>query len=528
MGATHSYPASNSRAFRPYNQFGSTTSFQYRAEALPSKRVASEQQRKPRNCDVNNNRPLSTSTITSKSVMNSSTKKHHSALSCGWSLAKRTAAAALPSFLNTNSTVGHLKGSSAHDIAVRSPVRESSSVHVNSNESKNEVSSRTSKSRSSNTRESTGETNHCQMDQLNHNDYHVPTEQMGYEANQSLGKLQRSQSPRSQENLTVYTNMYSIAEEYRNSVDFIFDEQDLTNNNAGRKWIVDETPPRRVPRFFNRLMQLNNNNNEESNYRRKQHRASTKPTPSMSCSSSAASTSSGSASSYSIFSSSTANVTVPSYPEDDRDDELPIGVSGGLESRLDCSLRTLFSQHSFISPSESLDGNDFHNATFNRNDIVSSSTAELLRGLGRFVSENCKVPQFEPAQLVMWLRSIDRSLMMQGWQEIAFVSPPNLVFVYLLIRAQLNREYHKIRTVNELQSLVRTCLYVSYAYMGNEISYPLKPFISQNENRSKFWSRCLQLINLHSDEMLRLNSSTEFFLDVFDELRSYAEMERCC
>ncbi|CAD5221198.1 unnamed protein product [Bursaphelenchus xylophilus] len=157
-----------------------------------------------------------------------------------------------------------------------------------------------------------------------------------------------------------------------------------------------------------------------------------------------------------------------------------------------------------------------------KNDIIHSSTAELLLGLGKFVAKKCRVSQFEPAQLVMWLRSIDRSLMLQGWQDVAFVNPANLVFVYFLVREQLEKEVDDIRTTTELQSLIRTCLYVSYSYLGNEISYPLKPFISATENRRKFWNRCIQLINEHSEDMLRLNTSTTFFLDMFSELRTYA------
>ncbi|CAD5215242.1 unnamed protein product [Bursaphelenchus okinawaensis] len=157
-----------------------------------------------------------------------------------------------------------------------------------------------------------------------------------------------------------------------------------------------------------------------------------------------------------------------------------------------------------------------------KSDIVHSSTAELLLGLGKFVAGKCRVQQFEPAQLVMWLRSIDRSLMLQGWQDVAFVNPANLVFVFYLVREQLEREVDDIRTISELQSLIRTCLYVSYSYLGNEISYPLKPFISASENRRKFWNRCIELINEHSDDMLRLNTSTTFFLDTFSELRTYA------
>lgn len=41
---------------------------------------------------------------------------------------------------------------------------------------------------------------------------------------------------------------------------------------------------------------------------------------------------------------------------------------------------------------------------------------------------------------------------------------------------------------SELQATVLTCLYMSYSYMGNEISYPLKPFFVE-ESKDKFWDR---------------------------------------
>lgn len=40
----------------------------------------------------------------------------------------------------------------------------------------------------------------------------------------------------------------------------------------------------------------------------------------------------------------------------------------------------------------------------------------------------------------------------------------------------------------DLQAKVLTCLYLSYSYMGNEISYPLKPFLVE-ESKEKFWDR---------------------------------------
>ena len=72
----------------------------------------------------------------------------------------------------------------------------------------------------------------------------------------------------------------------------------------------------------------------------------------------------------------------------------------------------------------------------------------------------------------------------------------------------------------ELQITVLTCLYMSYSYMGNEISYPLKPFLVE-ENREEFWDRCLLIINKMSGNMLRINSEPAYFTQIFTELKAY-------
>lgn len=75
-------------------------------------------------------------------------------------------------------------------------------------------------------------------------------------------------------------------------------------------------------------------------------------------------------------------------------------------------LRPSYSQQSFLSPSELFD-NGVNGNVFGRNMIINLSTSDLLLGLGKFVSRNCRVNSFEPASLVMWLRSVDRALMIQ-------------------------------------------------------------------------------------------------------------------
>lgn len=94
----------------------------------------------------------------------------------------------------------------------------------------------------------------------------------------------------------------------------------------------------------------------------------------------------------------------------------------------------------------------------------------------------------------------------------------------------------RVKSEHELQAVVLTCLYMSYSYMGNEISYPLKPFLGTNytysflrnafviaveASRDKFWDRCVHIVNAHSDKMLRINSSPSYFTQVFTELKGY-------
>lgn len=47
-------------------------------------------------------------------------------------------------------------------------------------------------------------------------------------------------------------------------------------------------------------------------------------------------------------------------------------------------------------------------------------------------------------------------------------------------KLKISDERHLIHTLEELHAWILSCLYVSYSYMGNEISYPLKPFLIGN------------------------------------------------
>ncbi|KAH3715966.1 cyclin-dependent kinase 5 activator 1-like [Dreissena polymorpha] len=156
-----------------------------------------------------------------------------------------------------------------------------------------------------------------------------------------------------------------------------------------------------------------------------------------------------------------------------------------------------------------------------RKTVIQASTSELLKCLGEFLYRRCKkMRHFEGMDAIVWLRTVDRSLLLQGWQDVAFINPANVVFVFMLVRDMVTPE---MSDELELQAIVLTCLYLSYSYMGNEISYPLKPFLVEDD-RDKFWDRCLLIINAHSSSMLKINSDPSFFTEVFTELKRYSPL----
>ncbi|XP_013881100.1 cyclin-dependent kinase 5 activator 1 [Austrofundulus limnaeus] len=150
--------------------------------------------------------------------------------------------------------------------------------------------------------------------------------------------------------------------------------------------------------------------------------------------------------------------------------------------------------------------------------IVQASTSELLRCLGDFLCCRCyRLERLSPADPVLWLRAVDRALLVQGWQDQAFVTPANVVFVYMLCRDVVDGD--AVSSERELRAVLLTCLYLSYSYMGHEISYPLKPFLVE-AGRDAFWDRCLAIIEATSAKMLRINADPHFFTQLFAQLKS--------
>lgn len=149
--------------------------------------------------------------------------------------------------------------------------------------------------------------------------------------------------------------------------------------------------------------------------------------------------------------------------------------------------------------------------------VIQASTGELLRCLGDFMCRRCfKLKELNSGEVILWFRNIDRTLLLQGWQDQGFITPANVVFVYLLCEDTIE---DSIDNPAELQGTFQTCLYLAYSYMGNEISYPLKPFMIES-NKDVFWEMSLRIINRMSAKMLQLNADPHFFTEVFQDLKN--------
>lgn len=150
--------------------------------------------------------------------------------------------------------------------------------------------------------------------------------------------------------------------------------------------------------------------------------------------------------------------------------------------------------------------------------VIQASTSELLKCIGVFLQRRCtRMPNIHLHEVAGWLRGVDKKLLRQGWQEIGFINPANLVFVYMLLRDLVNENMDDL---GELEAVVLTCLYLSYSYMGNEISYPLAPFLVE-KSRDAFWTRCIFIINCMSEKMLLINADPLYFTMIFSELKSF-------
>ena len=143
---------------------------------------------------------------------------------------------------------------------------------------------------------------------------------------------------------------------------------------------------------------------------------------------------------------------------------------------------------------------------------------DLLQTLGSFVQSHCTHLHTVPSasEVAMWVRCADRALQLNGWTINSFLLESHVVFTYMLI-AKAFQQFN-VRTLTDVKELVLMCLYISYTYNANEISYPLRPFLVK-QDRASFWDKCTRLSLGASSEMLRLNQDHTYYHDTLTSLK---------
>ncbi|XP_071231931.1 cyclin-dependent kinase 5 activator 1-like [Salvelinus alpinus] len=154
--------------------------------------------------------------------------------------------------------------------------------------------------------------------------------------------------------------------------------------------------------------------------------------------------------------------------------------------------------------------------------MVHATTGELLRCLGEFLCRRChRLQDMSSMDPVLWLRVVDRYLLDNCYQNQSCINPATVVFLYMLCREAVSSE---VATLHEMHAVLLTCFYTTCSYMGNEIAYPLKPFLVDTCGQT-FWIRCMSITKLMSDKMLQMNTDPNFFSQVFADLKNESQKE---
>ena len=143
---------------------------------------------------------------------------------------------------------------------------------------------------------------------------------------------------------------------------------------------------------------------------------------------------------------------------------------------------------------------------------------DLLQNFGVFVQNKCSHLSNPPSatEVAMWVRCADRALHLNGWTINSFLLESHVVFSYMLVAFAF--ETYNVRTLADAKELVLMCLYISYTYNANEISYPLRPFLVKLDTLT-FWDKCLDISLSASGMMLRLNRDAKYYADTLASLK---------
>lgn len=146
-----------------------------------------------------------------------------------------------------------------------------------------------------------------------------------------------------------------------------------------------------------------------------------------------------------------------------------------------------------------------------------ATLSDVMLSLGHFVHSSTAHLPTRPSvsEVVGWVRQADRALQLSGWTVNSFLMESHIVFTYVILQAAF--ELFTLSSLVDLKEVFYLCLYVSYTYNANEISYPLRPFLVKSD-RVAFWDKCLRLSMSATSHMLRLNQDRGYYRAALDTL----------
>lgn len=154
--------------------------------------------------------------------------------------------------------------------------------------------------------------------------------------------------------------------------------------------------------------------------------------------------------------------------------------------------------------------------------VNKSNVGLLLKAFGRYVVKLCAGMCLKPTapEVAKWVIAMDKSLQDCRWTNKNFVCESHIVFLFMLMeRYAQDKTFLTIRDVKES---VFVCMFISYTYNANEISYPARPFLSLGQDRNKFFQECVSLGLSSSAEMLEINQEQEVYRRHLARLLTYA------
>ena len=141
-----------------------------------------------------------------------------------------------------------------------------------------------------------------------------------------------------------------------------------------------------------------------------------------------------------------------------------------------------------------------------------------ITALANFVLDKVKGKQFSvhECDVRVWLTVLDFEF--QQFDGKSFLIQSHIILAYTLMDAAFN--LFDISLLLNLKQMFYICLYISYTYICNEVTYPVWPFlVEKKRSTSEFWGKCLAVSM--SGVMMKANTDHLYYKFLHNWLLTY-------